>query len=69
MSWCKCRKDSFRRKEIIKDWKANRIKEALIGYRTETYGHKMKAVIKGQVGKFTDDEINAVSEYVPTLNK
>jgi cytochrome c553 len=29
----------------------------------------MKAAMKGQVGKFTDEDIEAVSNYIPTLNK
>lgn len=55
--------------DIIKDWKAEHIKEALTGYRAGTYGHKMKAIMKGQVGKFTDEQIDAVSNYIPALNK
>ena len=55
--------------EIIKDWSAAKLKESLKGYRAGTYGHKMKAAMKGQVGKFTDEDIEAVSNYIPTLNK
>jgi len=55
--------------EIIKDWSAAKLKEALTGYRAGTYGHKFKLSMKGQVLKFTDEDIEAVSNYIPTLNK
>ncbi len=55
--------------EIIKDWDADKIKHALTGYRAGTYGHKMKAVMKGQVGKFSDEDIDAISKHVSALNK
>ncbi|MFV0480817.1 MAG: c-type cytochrome [Campylobacteraceae bacterium] len=52
---------------IIQGWSAEKIEEAVKGYRDGVYGHKMKALMKGQVGKLTDDEIKAVSQYIATL--
>ena len=42
---------------------------ALKGYQDGTYGGPMKALMKGQVGNYTDEEIKAVSEYVSGLKK
>lgn len=42
---------------------------ALKGYKDGTYGGPMKALMKGQVGNYTDEEIEAVSKYVTELKK
>jgi cytochrome c553 len=42
---------------------------ALKGYKDGTYGGPMKALMKGQVGNYTDEEIQAVAEYVVGLGK
>ena len=42
---------------------------ALKGYQDGSYGGPMKALMIGQIGSYTDEEIKAVSEYVIGLGK
>ena len=42
---------------------------AIKGYQDGSYGGPMKALMIGQIGSYTDEEIKAVSEYVIGLGK
>ncbi|MDR0468028.1 MAG: c-type cytochrome [Campylobacteraceae bacterium] len=55
--------------EIIKEWSASKIKEALIGYRAGTYGHKMKATMTSLVKNMSDEDFTNVSNYIQSLNQ
>lgn len=55
--------------EIIKDWEAEKIKEALVGYRAGTYGFKTKVTMTTLVKNMSDEEFTNVSYYIESLNK
>ena len=53
--------------KIIKGWTADKIENALNGYKDGTYGGAMKGIMKGQASKLSAKEIKAVSQYISTL--
>lgn len=55
--------------EIIKDWKAEKIKESLLGYKEGTYGYKMKATMTSLVKTISDEDVENVAYYIESLNK
>lgn len=52
---------------IIQGWDKERIAKALHGYKDNTYGGAMKAVMIGQAGALSDDDIKIISEYISGL--
>jgi cytochrome c553 len=53
--------------QIIQGWSADKVADALNGYKDGTYGGVMKAIMKGQVTALSADEIKLVSEYISKL--
>jgi cytochrome c553 len=53
--------------KVIKGWPASKITNALKGYKDGSYGGSMKGLMKGQVSALTEDEIEAVAEYISNL--
>ena len=62
-------KKALNKSEIIKDWDAARIENALKGYKNGTYGGTMKGLMKSQVSSLSDKEIVELAQYITTLNK
>ncbi|WP_331775096.1 c-type cytochrome [Sulfurospirillum sp. 1612] len=54
---------------VINTWDAQKLEDALKGYKDGTFGGVMKGIMKGQVAHMTDAQIKAVSEYITTLKK
>ena len=53
---------------IVKEMNATAISEALIGYKNGTYGHSpMKGIMKGQVAKYSIDDLNATGKRIKNL--
>ena len=50
--------------KVIKGWDTTKITDALNGYKDGTYGGAMKGLMKGQVSKLSDSDIEAVSDYI-----
>ncbi|MBE0515451.1 c-type cytochrome [Sulfurimonas sp.] len=50
--------------QIIKGWDAQKIQDALNGYKAGTYGKAMKGIMVGQVSKLSDVEIRALAEHI-----
>lgn len=50
--------------QIIKEWDASKIENALLGYKTGTYGGDMKGVMKGQVMHLTEADIKALANHI-----
>jgi len=48
--------------KIVKDMSKSDIAKALAGYKDGSYGGAMKAIMKGQVAKLSEDDIKAISE-------
>jgi len=53
--------------KVIKGWNAQKVTDALHGYRAGTYGGSMKGLMKGQVLKLSETDIKNVSEYISGL--
>lgn len=51
----------------IQAWDAQKTIDALNGYKDGSYGGAMKALMKGQVDKLSDDEIKAIADYISGL--
>lgn len=60
-------KAALGKSKIIQGWSAEQVAEALHGYKEGSYGGVMKGVMKAQVIKLSDEEIELVSEYISTL--
>ncbi len=60
-------KAALGKSQIIKGWSADKIKEALNGYKAGTYGGAMKGMMAGQVSKLNDEQIEALAKYISTL--
>ena len=60
-------KKALGKSEVIQGWSAQKSIAALSGYKAGTYGGPMKALMKGQVASFSDEDIKVVSEYIATL--
>ncbi len=65
----KGKKKALGKSQIIAEWSADHIAQALTGYKNKTYGGAMKSMMYGQVSKLDEAKIKALSEYIPTLNK
>jgi cytochrome c553 len=53
--------------KIIAKMSSSEIKKALIGYKDGTYGGSMKAVMKGQVIRLSDEDIRSLASYITSL--
>jgi len=53
--------------QLIQGWEVSRVVEALNGYKDGSYGSSMKGVMKSQIAKLSDEEIEAVAEYISKL--
>ncbi|WP_331775618.1 c-type cytochrome [Sulfurospirillum sp. 1612] len=49
---------------IVKDLTHAQIAEGLKGYKAGTFGGAMKGIMKGQVAKYTDAELEAFSKTI-----
>lgn len=60
-------KKALNKSQIIQGWETSKIVAALNGYKDGTYGSTMKGVMKPQVSKLSDAEIEAVAKYISGL--
>ncbi|MGE4420490.1 MAG: c-type cytochrome [Sulfurimonas sp.] len=60
-------KAALGKSQIIKGWDAKKTADALNGYKTGTYGGAMKGLMRGQVSKLNEAEIQALAEYISKL--
>lgn len=60
-------KQALNKSQIIKGWESKKIVAALKGYKDGTYGGSMKAMMKGQVAKLSDAEIQAIAKHISKL--
>ena len=49
---------------VIADMNSTEIVTALNGYKDGTYGGPMKSIMKGQVAKLTQEEIEEIATYI-----
>ncbi len=57
-------KRALGKSQIIKDWSAQKIADALNGYKDGFYGGPMKGIRKGQVARLLDDDIKALAKKI-----
>ncbi|EDZ61366.1 periplasmic cytochrome c [Sulfurimonas gotlandica GD1] len=58
------KKSALGKSKIVSDLKHEEIATALKGYKAGTYGGVMKAVMKGQVAKYSDAELEAFAQTI-----
>lgn len=64
----KAEKPALGKSEVIAGWKADKIDEALKGYKAGTRNTKgMGAIMKGQTATLSDADMKALAEYVSKL--
>ncbi len=57
-------KHALGKSEIVKDMTHAQIATALKGYKAGTFGGSMKGVMKGQVAKYSDADLEAFSKTI-----
>jgi cytochrome c553 len=60
-------KAALGKSQVIKGWSAQKIADALHGYKNKTYGGASKAMMQGQVAKLSDEDIKILAEYITKL--
>jgi len=60
-------KKALGKSKIVSEMSEKEITIALKGYRDSSYGGKMKGLMKGQVAKLDDAQIESLSKYIATL--
>ena len=63
----KAEKKALNKSAVIQGWDVEKTVASLKGYKDGTYGGPMKALMKGQVASYSDDDIKAVAEYIASL--
>lgn len=57
-------KSALNKSQIIKGWSAQKIADALTGYKNGTYGGASKALMLGQVKNLSEADIKILSEHI-----
>ncbi len=57
-------KSALGKSQIIKGWPAEKIVAALKGYKDGSYGGAMKGVMKGQVSRLSDEDIENLANQI-----
>ena len=60
-------KAALGKSQIIKGWDVAKTTAALKGYKDGSYGGAMKGVMKGQVARLSDADIQALAEHISKL--
>jgi cytochrome c553 len=50
--------------QVIKGWAADKVVNALKGYKAGTYGGPMKGVMKGQVAALDDAKMKEIGDFI-----
>jgi cytochrome c len=57
-------KHALGKSKVISTMTPSEIETALHGYKNGTYGGSMKALMKGQITPYDDEQIKAVAEFI-----
>ena len=57
-------KHALNKSKVINEMSQEEIITALIGYKDGTYGGSMKALMKGQVASYNEEQINTVAAFI-----
>jgi len=60
-------KKALNNSQVIKDWDASQIKDALHGYKDGTYGGKMKNAMISQVSTLSDKQIDILATHISSF--
>lgn len=60
-------KKAMGKSKVINTFSSAEIVTALKGYKDGTYGGAMKGLMKGQVSRLSDKDIDSLAKYIPTL--
>lgn len=60
-------KPALGKSQVIAGWDKEKIINALNGYKDGSYGGVMKNIMKGQVSSKSDEEIEAIADFVSNL--
>lgn len=63
----KAEKAALGASKIINAMSKDDIAKAMKGYKTDTYGGAKKGLMKGQVAKLSDAQIDELAAFIPTL--
>lgn len=58
------KKSALGKSKIVSELTHKEIATALKGYKAGTYGGAMKAVMKGQVARYSDDDLEAFAQTI-----
>jgi len=62
-------KKALGKSKVIQGWSEDKTVAALKGYKDGSYGGAMKGVMKGQVSKLSDADIDALAKYIASLHE
>jgi len=57
-------KSALNKSKIVKDMSNKDIRTALKGYKNGTYGGPMKALMKNQVKKYSDSDLDKIADFI-----
>ena len=57
-------KKALGKSKVVSEMKYSELKTALVGYKAGTYGGPMKGLMKGQVAKYSDAELDQMSMHI-----
>jgi cytochrome c553 len=60
-------KKALTKSQVIQGWASTKIEDALHGYKNKTYGASMKTIMEGKTKDLSDDEIQALANYISKL--
>ena len=52
-------KKALGKSKIVSEMTKQEVSDAMVGYKNGTYGRAMKGLMKGQVAKYSEDELRA----------
>lgn len=59
-------KAALGKSKIVKDLTQEEIANSLIGYKNGTYGGPMKGIMKGQVARYSEEDLKLIAEMIKT---